>query len=372
MSAKLPSAVPAAAIVCLLGAGTLSAAAAPPPSPGAGGPPTRTLVVERAVADGALKVRVFAAEMPHEGRRMAFWVYVTEGLKVHRQRELVMAVARRAKEAVKAFPEDPITFFAGVLDDSVKGRPALEGGMTRLPEGKFLGRDDLGAVLYMRPDPLRSALLQPDTLLALPLTDTEVLAAESFGQLRVLALLGAHHRVFPWAAFFDRDRPSLAAEPERWDTVLRKTEMARIRGIRAAVELPASISPAVGHGTLVVSLPSSGRQVIEVALKTDAKDGVAFPTELDPESDALAVYRPGQKSPVATRASENPVQRLSGAFVAFQPGAEEDHASLFEDGFLVRLTEESRRRLLEAVALGTDLTLLGAPSSLAIRIKWRD
>jgi hypothetical protein len=152
--------------------------------------------------------------------------------------------------------------------------------------------------------------------------------------------------------------------------LLRQAQVARIHGVRVAVEVPASTSPVIGQGTLVVSLPAASRELLAEALA--GKGPVALTAELDPEADALAVYRPGQKGPFALRAGEAPVARMAGTFVAFTSGADADVAKLVEDGFVVELTAASRRALDEAFAAGRDLQLLGAPGSMAVKIRWRD
>jgi hypothetical protein len=143
--------------------------------------------------------------------------------------------------------------------------------------------------------------------------------------------------------------------------------------VRAAVEVPPSVTPLAGQGNLLVSFPISARGAVEEAIVGRGASGpVALLTELDPEADALAVYRSGQKGPAATRAGDTPVSRLAGTFVLFVYATESDSAKLYEDGFTVSLKEASRRALAEAVAAGKDLRLLGGPGSLSIRVRWRD
>jgi hypothetical protein len=336
-------------------------------------PPRPPLAVREAVP-GRLRVRIFATDLPGSGTPVACWLFATDGFRALGQKEMVLSVLRRSGEAAEAFPEDPVAFYASLFPFAAQGQRVSEGGYTWFAGARFLGREDIRGMTYTRLDPLRSPLLQPDALLVVPLTASEMEAAQRFGALRVLGLLGAHHRVFPWAGFFDRDRPSLAPAPGDWDTILGKTRVVQIRGVRVAAELPASASPLIGQGNLLVSLPAASRAAILEAVVEKAEEGaVALAAELDPEADALAVYRPGQKGPYAIRPGDGPVSRLAGSFVTFLPSKEEgDLAKLYEDGFVVMLTEASRKSLHEALRAGRDLELLGGPGSLAIRIRWRD
>jgi len=323
---------------------------------------------------GRLRVRVFDRTLPVAGRRAPAWLYATDGFRRQGRRELVLFVLRRAKESAQAHPEDPLRLLAALFEKAAENESFSEGDCVSLALGRFLGRDDVAGVTFSRLDPLRSVVAQPDALLVVPLVADEVDVALRFGSLRVLGLLGAHHRVFPWPAFFDRDRPAVTPAPGWWDSVLARTTVTRIRGVRVSAELPASLSPRIGQGNVVVSLPASSRSALVAAVgggEGALPPPVALTSELDPEADSLAVYRPREKTFFALRSREGAVERLAGAFVAFLPG-EEDVASQREDGFVVELTEASRAALHEALRAGRDLQLLGSPRSMTIRIRWRD
>ncbi len=345
----------------------------PRPAPASAQAPTpaRPPLAEREAIPGRLRVRIFAFDVPGAGGSVPCWLYATDGFRRNGQHELVLPVRRRPGEAAEAFPEDPLSFFATLFNRASKGQPVSEDALTHFEH--LLGREDMRGMIYTRLDPLRSALLQPDVLLVVPLTESELESAERFGHLRILGLLGFQHHVFPWPGYFDRDRPSVAPRPEDWDSLLKKMEVRHVRGVRVAAEVPATYSPLVGQGNLVVSLPLASRAAAEAAFaKAGPGAAVAFSAELDPEADALAVYKSGLKAPIALRQRDGPVSRLAGTFVAFLPGQESDLAKLQEDGFVVALTGPSWQALQEALAQGRDLQLLGAPESMAIRIRWRD
>jgi hypothetical protein len=343
----------------------------PAPASAQATPTPRPPLAEREVLPGRLRVRVFALDLPGAGGLAPCWLYATDGFRKNGQRELVLAVRRRPAEPPEPFPEDPLSFFATVFNRAAKGQPASEEALTHFD--KLLGRGDIGGAIYTRLDPLKAALLQPDVLLVVPLTATELASAQRFGHLRILGLLGAQQRVFPWPGFFDRDRASVASRPDDSDSLLEKMEVTPVRGLRVTAEVPVSSSGLVARGNLVMSLPNASRAAAAARLgKAGAGAGVAWSAELDPEADALAVFQSGQKAPFVARQRDGAVSRLSGTFVAFVPAAETDFARLQEDGFVVSLTSPSWRALEEALAEGRDLQLLGAPESMAIRLRWRD
>lgn len=341
------------------------------PFPALGQAKAKAPLAEREAIPGRLRVRVFAFDVPGAGGSVPCWLYATDGFRRNGQHELVLPVRRRPGEAAEAFPEDPVSFFATVFNRATKGQPVTEEALTHFEH--LLGREDVRGMIYTRLNPLRSALLQPEVLLVVPLTGSELESAQRFGHLRVLGLLGLQHHVFPWPGYFDRDRPGVAPRPEDSDSLLKKIEVTHVRGVRVAAEVPATSSALVGQGNLVVSLPLASRAAAEAAFASAGPGvAVAWAAELDPEADALAVYTSGQKAPVVVRQGDGPVSRLAGAFVAFLPAQESDLAKLQEDGFVVALTAPSWQALQEALAQGRDLQLLGAPESMAIRIRWRD
>ena len=331
--------------------------------------PSRPPLAEREAIPGRLRVRVFAFDAPGANGPTACWLYATDGFRRNGQHELVLAVRKRPGEA--AFPEDPVSFFATLFKRAAKGQPASEEAVTHFE--KLLGREDIRGVIYSRLDPLKAALLQPDILLVVPLTDTELEWAERFGHLRVLGMLGAQKRAFPWPGYFDRDRTSVVPRIGDGDSLLKMMKLTPVRGVRVAAEVPATSSALAGQGNLVVSLPAASRTAAAAAFaQVGPGTAVAWAAELDPEADALAVYQSGQKTPFVVRRNDGPVSRLAGTFVAFLPAQDKDVARLQEDGFVVSLTTASWQVLEEALTQGRDLQLLGAPESMAIRIRWRD
>jgi len=302
------------------------------------------------------------------GRPAAAWLYSTDGFRRQGRPELVLFVLRRSGERAETFPEDPLRLMTALFEKATAQEALEEGDAVPVTLGRFLGREDVLGATFSRLDPLRPRTVQPDALLVVLLVGDEVDVVRRFGALRVLGLLGAHHRAFPWPVYFDRDRPAVSPAPGWWDSVLARTTVHRIPGVRAWAELPVSFSRSLGPGNLVVSLSGASRSAVAQAV-ADAR--VALLTELAPEADTLAAYDPRRKTLVPLRSREGPTERLTGTFVAFLPG-EEDLARQREDGFVVELVPASRDALLQAMREGRDLQLLGSPSSLTIRVRWRD
>ena len=327
-------------------------------------------IAEREAVPGRLRVRVFHSEA-RPGVPGPSWTYATLGFRTVGQKEMILTVLRRPGEAASAFSEDPIKFFAELHPLAVRGQLVSEGGYTSFGGSAFLGREDIRGMTYTRPDPFRSPLLQPDVLVLVPLTAPELDAVLRFGALRVLGLLGQKARAFPWPSFFDRDRASVVPGQAAWASVLEKTKVMKVPGVRAAAEFPATLTPLAGQGNLLISLPLASRSLIEEAVHPEG-EAVALATELDPQADALAIYPPGARAAAAIRAGDGPVSRLAGTFVTFLTSTKGDFARFHEDGFAVMLGEPSWKALRESLRTGRDLELLGEPGSMAIRVRWRD
>jgi hypothetical protein len=121
-----------------------------------------------------------------------------------------------------------------------------------------------------------------------------------------------------------------------------------------------------------VSLPRARQDEIVEALLEHGDSSVALLAELDPAANGLAIYRPGQSGPTAIKAGRSAVSRVSGNFVSFLSGAAiSDSARLYEDGFAVTLTPDSRRALADALRTGQDLDRPGK-GGMSFSLRWRE
>jgi len=333
--------------------------------------PGRPIAVQE-VVPGKLTVKVFAGTVPGKSGPLPVWTYATDGLRATGQKELLLTILRGRDERPDQFPTDPFAIFAALYPLAAGGKLTGDGGHARFGGAPFLGRTDVTGILYTRPDPLRSAAAQADGLLLVPLTESELQVASKLGHLRMLGILGAHYGQYPWPVFFDRARPSLVPDPEEWHSILSMMVLVRIPGVRVAASMAGSGAEWVGGGNLEVSLPRTRQDEIADAVLAHGDSSVALLAELDPAANGLAIYRPGQNGPTAIKAGTNAVSRVSGNFVSFISGsAVSDSARLYEDGFAVSLTSDSRRALADALRTGQDLDRPGR-GGMSFSLRWRE
>jgi Smad anchor for receptor activation-like, C-terminal len=332
----------------------------------------RRPIVEQEIVPGKLRVKVFAGTVPGKDGPLPVWTYATDGLRASGQKEFLLTILRRTDERPDQYPTDPFDIFAALYPLAAGGKLGGEGGHARFAGAPFLGRTDVAGILYTRPDPLRSASAQAEGLLLVPLTEAELQVASKLGHLRMLGILGAHYGLYPWPVFFDRARPSLVPGPEEWHSVLSLMILVRIPGVRVAASMAGSGAQWVGGGNLEVSLPRARQDEIAEALLENGDSSVALFAELDPAANGLAIFRPGQNGPTAIKAGRNSVSRVSGNFVSFLSGAAlSDSARLYEDGFAVMLTSDSRRALADALRTGHDLDRPGK-GGMSFSLRWRE
>jgi hypothetical protein len=160
--------------------------------------------------------------------------------------------------------------------------------------------------------------------------------------------------------------------PEEWHSILSLMVLVRIPGVRVAASMAGSGAEWVGGGNLEVSLPRARQDEIADAVLEHGDSSVALLAELDPAANGLAIFRPGQNGPTAIRSGTTAVSRVSGNFVSFISGsAVSDSTRLYEDGFTVSLTSDSRRALADALRTGQDLDRPGR-GGMSFSLRWRE
>ena len=85
-------------------------------------------LAEREAVPGRLRVRVFHSDA-RPGAPGPTWTYATDGFRTVAQKEMILVVLRRPAEAVSAFPEDPIQFFASALPTGGAGAARVGRGL---------------------------------------------------------------------------------------------------------------------------------------------------------------------------------------------------------------------------------------------------
>jgi len=312
----------------------------------------------------ALHASVYRHDLPAgSSGEIPCWTYVTEGLRALGQKEIALTLRRLPTEEPSAFPRAPLDLFRAVQPLAARGQLVDESGLTELG-GQFLGESDFRAIGYLAPQRLPGVPAPPAPwLTAILLTDSERAVASAAGVTRIAARLGQAYSHFPFPPWCDRNRPSVASADEASKSVVER--MPRL-ALRATVRKEGN--------EVRLTLPREAPALLTRELpKVPAKMPLCLLTTVDASADALLVWHPGQTAPAAIAAPGAGGTRLGGAFCAFLSEQTADYAQLFEDGYLVLLTDATWAAVRGDLAAGRERDVVPTrPDGLSFALRLGD
>ncbi len=316
---------------------------------------------------GKLTVQVVHHNLTTLQGQLPCWSYVTDGLRAHRQNELIFTLRCKATEKPRDFPPDPLDFFRAVYSFAERGQLAHVGQYSELAPPGLFGRGDLTGLVYAAPQFPSGLQTHARMMSAILLTASELEVCKRFGVTRMLAILGQAYSYYPCPPWADRERPSLASP----DEMQAKSILAK--GI-PLLRLPGAQFRLENRFRLVLRLLETSWQHLPGVFKQLRSNGpLAFLTEPDPKAVACLIWKPGQIEVQAIAAPDSGGSRVTGNFVMLCGEQAEDRLQMVEDGFLLWLTDATWDGLRQALETGqpftTSLAQIGAPP-VAFALEW--
>lgn len=323
------------------------------------------------LARGELRVHVHRQDLPTRLASLSAWTFLTEGFEKHGHRELVLTILREPSEEPARFPHALFDFFSTVFDLSKQGHVAQPGSFTDLGPTGLLDLERFGAVAWVTRR-ATEAIGPPSALAGIVLTREERQLTRMAGLQRVLARLGRDTRQFPFPAWLDRKRVSVAVEKEFEKSFLAMFQVAGGPGMHAWME----------GKTVVVSLSSPASAFVRAELAPlPSSTPFALLTELPPAVRAAFVWQPGQTRAEAIRgdaddaAADGPFTlgrgalKIASAFVAFIPGQAVNGGSLVEDGFAFGLRDATSVDVRDAIVSGKPIAVPATGDGFALELR---
>ncbi len=307
---------------------------------------------------GKLSARVYLHEIESQQGPVPCWSYVTDGLWAHGQKELIFTLRRDRGEEASDFPDAPLNFFAAVYGFAARGQLVDAGDISQLGGADFLGYKSLA---YMHPQSFKDLPVSSPALAAILLTEEELDAVREFGITRVMARLGQAYHYYPCPPWSDRTRSGLPLMRRMQESLLVRTQRIRAPGVRVRLE---------ENQILLRLLPQAGPHLRSELEQVPSNAPLSLLTELDPRANGCLVWEPGQSGPVAITPPNSDGSRLTGCFMAFVPGQAEDGGQLFEDGFVMMLTDESWTTIRQALETGKAVSVPATKTGLSFSLEW--
>jgi hypothetical protein len=298
------------------------------------GPPTRGAPSTVWVVPRRLSVTYYLHDI--EGTEL--FTAVSNGLRAHQQREIVVTVRTTPGDDLAARMRELGGYFKLVMGLAREGQRVTVGGFSHFKSRGLFGRADSG-LLYAEARPLRGVELPSQALAAIAVDGAEVRAAIDHGAYRVLTRIGEIENRFPFPTWSDLSRKSVVNEREG-ESLLSKVPRLRVAGVsflaedkRIRVFIAPSAREAMGRGI--------------APLKWGAP--FAFLTEPAAAANALLIWHPGQVEPAIISRSGTGGTRTSGSCLMVVPGGKNDEARLFEDGYTLLFSTKSWDALCAAL-----------------------
>lgn len=306
---------------------------------------------------GRLSARVHAHEIETDMGVILCWSYITDGLHVYGQRELVYTLQREENEASNVFPQDPLYLFQTVLQLAQQGTLVESGGFTEFGARKFFGHH----VAYVDAQPLRGVNVPDRGLAMLLVTEEELTAIKEFGITRVAARLGAKAHYYPVPPWTERTRTGISFAREREVSVLSRVPRVNMHKVYVSKE----------ENLIIMRVPANVREQMRQYLEQVPADAVwAILTGLDPKADGCLVWEAGQAEPTAITPPLSTGSRIGGCFVLFVPQQKTDEIRLFEDGFALMITDKTWADIRAALGGNNPISVSGGNTGLDFSIEW--
>jgi hypothetical protein len=313
-------------------------------------------------------VHVGVHQLDAGDQQISCWTYVTQGLRSHGQKEIIIALRQSAGEA----PKGPVMFLGLVARLAAQGQLVNVGGFTQFGPNspKALGQQgklQVHGVGYAKPHGMDHvvspmAATASDFLAVVQLAQTELESTQRFGLARTLAQLGKQVRFYPYPLWNDPDRAeTMAPDWIKGSTLSHFGGFVSVQGLMPFSE----------RGGVVLQLAGAGTDKLIEALSscTQRKVGLLAPTTQGwSEVSACLAWRPGLREPQAITPSVStdmvspfnaPGQRCLGCFIAVVGGVSDEGAMMLEDGFSVFLHAETMPRFIQAVTERTAFSIPG-------------
>ncbi len=293
------------------------------------------------------------------------WTYVTRGLSVYHQKELIFTIYCEEEERAHDYPRDLLDLIKQFLPLAQEGNTVDTGEYTELGQG-FLGREDFKGIAYTNPTNHQYDGIYVnypyEYLTAIFLTEKEMEVVKEFGVGRILYRLGKTYQFYPFPYWTSRARPEVAEENE--GSALMELPRISLKGALAWLD----------HEKKKVTLkidPEFFPEYQEKLEEIPRDIPFAFLCEIEPEIDSALVWHANQRNPEVFSEDEE-VLWTNGFYLAFCPRQEEDCATILEDGFTVLLTDDSWPKLRQALNKGKDIEIpSSSPNKNSFSLEWK-
>ena len=114
----------------------------------------------------------------------------------------------------------------------------------------------------------------------------------------------------------------------------------------------------------------AGQRISAQLSQTSPDTVTAILPKINEKAGGCFVWEPGQGDASAISSQGGMYSQIAGCFLAFVPQDEKDHGEIFEDGFMMRLTDPSWEIIKQALETQRPVSLPAKDGGLGFQLKW--
>jgi len=301
------------------------------------------------VIPGKLRVKIFLHDVTYENAIVPCWTYLTDGLLMRNQKEIMVTLRRDVGQTHEDYPRELLRVFSDFFQLAEQGQLVDVGDSTLFNEEGLYGRKDVRGIGYVEAESFPGVETPDSPVLAgILLKNDEALIAWRLGLTRVVALLGKHHRYYPCPTWSDLNR-----QPVTSLTAMETSILQRVVRVRAR----ASFYHEPNHLFLRI-FPGSREYLRKIVPVIPPPTALALRTQVDPRANACLVWPvPDITESVAITPTNSDGSRKTGAFVLFVSEQSSNSIRTVEDGVAVLLTDSDWKKVRDALHSGSDILI---------------
>ncbi|KAH8749170.1 hypothetical protein BGZ57DRAFT_140114 [Hyaloscypha finlandica] len=325
------------------------------------------------VGTAPFTVSIHAHMFTSPPNQMPCWTYISQGLSMVSQPEVVFTLLRRPSENVEAFPESPLEWINTVYDLAHGGLHLETGEMVDLvldQEEAFLKINQVMIIQdpkkwqpmsrfgsFVLGIPLNSGcfqflndMLPPNAHHVIALTHEETAVAKQFGVTRVIGHLGLSVRWFPYPPWIDRDRGDAVNLADQGGSIRIGMPILRLYGLNAMLV----------EDDIVLTIPvgdNKRKSLKDYVLGLPMSAAVGLDSFITQEADGELTWKSGQKYPMGMASTSRKMKNLNLGFLMFIPQRDKDHCMMCEDGYGILIRDDTWKAIRDAIQNAQDITI---------------
>lgn len=306
-----------------------------------------------------LVVSIYQHKLLGRGSHIPCWIFVTQGMLALKQKEFVLVLRIEEDEDFKKFPKAPVQLFMHLFKAVAQKKRFHIGGVVPLGEKGLLGFAGMGFTHELVND--RKIQLPPAYLSCILLTKEELLTARTLGLSRVLARMGFETNRFPVNAWNELKRSGLPM-----NAVIKDTEF---KGFPILPLEHCSVNMVNGETVSLVLIPAA--QAVLAKFLKDKGDPRQFGliTQLFSYHEGALTWLPTKDLVEMNVHPDSDGELIAGTFANFRRD-EHSGAAMMEDGFCIKLNDESWAGFRKAIIAKQNFRVEPQGSDMAFELVW--